>query len=172
MQAIYGRKQLGMDWKALFGSRTSKLLLTGALTVGTLVAQPYRPVVFVGTSMQPTYGDREVAIASTDVAVLRRGDVVVVDGPQGPIIKRIAYLPGDKIKYVFFGGEWMMGSEKALRMLKHPEKFPTKIETVPLGHVYVLGDNWLVSIDSRQFGVVPISNITAKLPNAKPKATG
>jgi signal peptidase I len=120
--------------------------------------------------MQPTYADHEFAIASKDVDVLRRGDVVVVDGPNGPIIKRIAYLPGDKIKYVFFGGEWMIGSDRALRTLKHPEKFPARTVTVPLNHVYVLGDNWLVSIDSRQFGVVPIANITAKLPNAKPKS--
>lgn len=160
-----------MEWKALFGSRIFKIAVGGLLTVGTLMAQPYRPVVFVGTSMQPTYSDHEVVIASTDIGVLRRGDVVVVDSPMGPIIKRIAYLPGDHIKYVYFGGEWMMGSEKALRMLKHPEKFPTKTEVVPIGTVYVLGDNWLVSIDSRQFGVVPISKITAKLPNAKPKSS-
>lgn len=170
MQAFYGRKQIGMDWKALFGSRIFKLLFAGAVTVGTLVAQPYRPVVFVGTSMQPTYGDHEVAIASTKVDELRRGDVVVVEGPYGSMVKRIAYLPGDKIKYVWFGGEWMMSNERALRMLRHPEKFPTKVVTVPFGTVYVLGDNSLVSIDSRQFGVISIDKITAKIPNPKPKS--
>ena len=160
-----------MDWKKLLGSRIFKLASAGALTVGTLMAQPYRPVVFVGTSMQPTYENRELAIASTDLGELRRGDVVVVQGPNGPIIKRIAYLPGDKINYIYFGGEWMMGNDRALRMLKHPEKFASKTETVPVGHVYVLGDNWLVSIDSRQFGVVPIEKITAKLPHARPRKT-
>jgi len=160
-----------MDWKSILGNRIFKLASAGVLTVCTLVAQPYRPVVFVGTSMQPTYENREVAIASTDIGELRRGDVVVVDAGNGPIIKRIAYLPGDQIKYIYFGGEWMMGNDRALRMLKHPEKFAEKTETVPEGHVYVLGDNWLVSVDSRQFGVVPIDQITAKLPHARPPGT-
>lgn len=158
-----------MDWKVFFGSRIFKLLFAGAVTIGTLVAQPYRPVIIVGNSMGPTYENHEFMIASTKVENLRRGDVVVVQGPAGTLVKRVAYLPGDKIEFLYFGGEWMMSNRRALRILKHPEKFPTKTTIVPEGHVFVLGDNSEVSIDSRQFGVIPIDKVIAKIPNPRPK---
>ena len=160
-----------MDWKALFGNRIFKILFAGVVTAGTLAAQPYRPVVVVGNSMQPTYQDHEFTIASTALGALRRGDVVVVQGPQGPMVKRIAYLPGDSITYLYFGREWMLASDGGFRKLKDPDKFPKKTVVVPEGYVFVLGDNPDVSIDSRQLGVLPISQITAKIPNPRPQSS-
>jgi signal peptidase I len=159
-----------MDWKGIFGQRIFKLVSAGAVVGSAYLVQPYRPIVFVGDSMKPTYKDREWSIGTTNLDDLRIGDVVVMEGPQGTIIKRIAYLPGDWVSYTKFGGEWFYGNHKRIPKLKHPERFPTKMVRVPEGYVFVLGDNFEISNDSRQLGVLPISGIRARL--VDPRAPG
>lgn len=159
-----------MDLKSLFAKRIFKFASVATVIAGAYFAQPYRPIVFLGNSMTPTYSDRELAVASVEIGELFRGDVVVVDGPNGQYVKRIAFLPGDEIDYYYFGGEWMMGNAELFNRLNRPDRFPHKVVRVPIGHVFVLGDNWTVSVDSRQLGAVPISSIRAKLTEPKPPA--
>lgn len=159
-----------MDWKGFFGQRIVKIITAGAVLGSIYMVQPYRPVVFVGTSMTPTYKDGEWAAATTNLHPLKIGDVVVMEGPEGPIIKRIAYLPGDWLTYHRFVDEWIYGNNTTIGELKHPERFPIKKVRVPEGYVFVLGDNYNVSTDSRTLGVLPISSIKSKL--VEPRVPG
>jgi signal peptidase I len=156
-----------MDWKSLFGHRVFKLVSVGTFVASTFLLQPYRPMVFVGQSMSPTYQNKEFALATTDTSNLKRGDVVVLELPQGSIVKRIAYMPGDWIDYYYFRGEWVLGKNINIKKFKHPERFKNKRVRVPEGYVYVLGDNRPVSVDSRQMGVLPMSWIREKLVSPK-----
>jgi signal peptidase I len=136
--------------------------------VGVLSAQPYRPIMFVGVSMEPTYADREIALATTEIGEIHRGDVVVIKGEAGDFVKRVAYIPGDKIEYHYFAGEWLFGNQRAFDRVKRQGRFPSKTVVVPDGYVFVLGDNWNASVDSRQLGMLPMDSIKAVLTSSKP----
>lgn len=139
--------------------------------VSIYLLQPFRPVVFMGTSMSPTYHNFEFAVATTDTSNLKRGDVVVIDGPNGMLVKRIAYLGGEWVDDFYIGGEWSYASSVVI-----PKKGESLVKRgkqwVPNGHVFVLGDNSMVSVDSRQLGVFPTSAIRCVLLQPKPEASG
>lgn len=165
-------KGASMDWKSLFGHRVFKLASVGTFAVSTFVLQPYRPMVFVGHSMSPTYKNHELAMATTDTSDLKNGDVVVLETPQSTFVKRIAYMPGDWIDYYYTHGQWVFATSLAIQEFKHPERFKHKRVRVPEGYVFVLGDNRSVSIDSRQMGVLPIAWIREKLVSPRPGPYG
>jgi type IV secretory pathway protease TraF len=74
------------------------------------------------------------------------------------MIKRVAFLPGDRIQQVNAGDGWydlfgVVPGRRKTPMLKW------RIKTVLPGEAYVLGDNRVNSLDSSTFGPVDISNI-------------
>jgi len=96
-----------------------------------------------GGSMSPTLGDREVVATAPFVPVtwlirpsrIRQGDIVILRHPRQPqtsICKRVLALPGDTV--------WRDDLELM----------------VDEGKMWVEGDNKKMSIDSRDFGLVPI----------------
>jgi signal peptidase I len=137
--------------------------------MAVLSVQPYRPVVFMGKSMAPTYADRELVLASTEVGQISRGDIVVIDKQGSTIIKRVAYVEGDSINYYLVGNEWLCGLETTFDERVLDARFPRRQVPIPPGFVFVLGDNLRESLDSREFGFLPVKSITAKLPNARPR---
>ena len=82
------------------------------------------------------------------------------------LFKRVIGLPGDVVTH---------GNPAALVDLKHlcgnpllpgggEVPFPFKTVTVPADSLYVVGDNWSDSFDSRfeEFGFVPIKNVRGR----------
>ncbi len=93
-----------------------------------------------------------------------RGDVVVfrsVAGDGQTLIKRVAGVEGDEIRVqggaLFVNGETQ--DEPYLNQEIPDTSTPYGPQTVPEGHVFVLGDNRGNSGDSRVFGPVPVENI-------------
>ncbi len=159
-----------MDWKALLSLRIVRIISAATIVGSGFFAQPYRPLVFVGESMMPTYTNRELALTTNTIGDLKKGDVVVMDGPQGTFVKRIAFLPGDWLEYIKAGSSWYLVDERILKNVKRPQNLVRKHVRVPEGYVFVLGDNAVSSVDSRQLGVLPISSIRSKLIAPKPLA--
>lgn len=136
-------------------------LATAVAVVGAAYAQPFRPLVVVGSSMQPTYREGEVLLTVPVEGAIKENDVVIVRRPEGTFIKRVALVEGDKYLQVRVGQEWIdaifqrPGNRDTAHVLRYA--------AIPKGYVYVLGDNLKNSIDSRTFGPVPISQIQAKV---------
>ncbi|XP_056641355.1 mitochondrial inner membrane protease subunit 1 [Diorhabda sublineata] len=95
-------------------------------------------VVCSGPSMEPTLHSDDVLLTE-HVSTLRnkinKGDIVIAKCPTNPnqqICKRVVALPGEKVKTGF-----------------------TSHVYVPIGHVWLEGDNSYNSLDSRSYGPVP-----------------
>jgi signal peptidase I len=143
----------------------------GCGLLGGMYAQPFRPMFVVGHSMEPSY--RSMTFSWTEPVPAggpKVGDVVVIDRKGGPIVKRIAYLPGDKIVQTKISDAWVDLIDLDLNFSEirkdQPDRFRDFI--VPPGMVFVLGDNKEVSLDSRTFGCIPISSIESRLVDQRP----
>ena len=141
-----------------------------ALVASGSYCQPYRPMVVVGESMEPTYPNHSLTITEpANASELRRGEVVVINMSFGPIVKRIKYLPGDEIPQMYIHDHWeTLVSVHARQTSKTPFCRIRRLK-VPSGQIYVLGDNKAVSYDSRQFGFVPIYEVSRVLVDQRPK---
>ncbi|MEN6616464.1 MAG: signal peptidase I [Syntrophorhabdus sp.] len=98
------------------------------------------------SSMEPTVlsGDRVLADKTAYQRMApKKGDIIIFvfkDDRSKRYIKRLEAMPGDTVRLV-----------------------DGSMQTVPHGAVYVLGDNKEHSVDSRNFGFVPLSDVTAKV---------
>lgn len=137
------------------------LVLTAAIAASQLV--PWRPVVVTGRSMMPSLNALQVVVGSKDIGELQRGDVVVVDTPNGRAIKRVAYIEGDVIPKYFYKGDWMIPLTREFEVSLNRLNAQREDVRVEKGYVYVLGDNLQESSDSRHYGPVPVRNVRLKV---------
>src|SRR5262249_4957871 len=80
--------------------------------------------------------------------------------------KRVAWAPGD----AFVEGRLPMTGWTPVQLPRkgHPSPhIPLRQGRMPDGFIFVLGDNKLDSVDSRDFGLVPLSRVRAKLVSPK-----
>lgn len=120
-------------------------------------------------AMEPTYPLGGIVawhpIEGEAGARIQRGDVVVFKDPSGETFnfKRVVALAGDTVairKFQIYVNaqpvEATYGRFHSEKSLGAEDVAATK---VPEGHVYVMGDNWALSRDSRRFGPVAVSSI-------------
>lgn len=147
--------------------------IIGAIVLVVLIRTfIFTPVVVDGSSMNPTLQDRDRMIV-TKIGEPERFDIVVFHAPEGKdYIKRVIGLPGDKIEYkndvLYINGEAY--DEPYLDSFKEKtqgtltgsftlEDTAVGSETVPEGHLFVLGDNRRHSTDSRHIGAIPFDKV-------------
>lgn len=140
--------------------------------VRMFVAEPF---IVSGSSMIPTFHDREYLIINKlglYIGDVHRGDVIVLKYPKNPkeyFIKRVIGLPGDTIK--FEKGTVLISNKenpdgKVLDESYLPSNIITYASPEPItlkdGEYYVMGDNRGASSDSRIWGILPEKNIVGK----------
>ena len=170
---VYGApapKQSRWQGAAEFGKFVF-LVVAIVVVVRVFIAQPF---VVSGTSMVPTFQDRNYLIIdelSYDFKQPHRGDVIVFHPPidmGSYYIKRIIGVPGDTVT--------IKNSVITITNTEHPnglvltEDYITPdltddntIVTVPAGQYFVMGDNRPASFDSRRWGLLPKKNITGRV---------
>lgn len=116
------------------------------------------PVKVNGTSMYPTLEGDEIMLLNK-IGAIDRFDIVVLklDGEQNNLIKRIIGLPGETVEIK--NNEIYINDE----LLDDPygTGITYNIDPVTLGEdeYFILGDNRIVSLDSRVFGKIHRSEI-------------
>ncbi|GLF99003.1 signal peptidase I [Streptomyces yaizuensis] len=150
------------------------LLFLGGFGWGALVYQPYTvPTDSMAPTVRP--GDRVLA-ERIDGDAARRGDIVVFEDPGwggGPMLKRVVGIGGDTVACCGEDGRLTVGGRavdepylSASAAGGSPDAFTAK---VPEGHLFLLGDERLGSLDSRAHladvgrGSVPRSTVKGRL---------
>jgi len=134
-----------------------------ALAINFFVAQP---TLVRGYSMEPTLHQEErllVEKLSYRFHAPQRGDIVVLKVVQEPIplVKRVIGLPGETVE-IRQGKVYVNGQHLDEPYLQQAPYGNMPARQVPVGSVFVLGDNRNNSNDSRYFGVVPLDDIVGK----------
>lgn len=138
----------------------------------TLAITPFRIVEVSGRSMSPTLSDGDRYLMDRFYyrnTGLRRNDVVVLTKDGEELVKRVVGMPGDELEIVM-GPESIIfevvnrttGQRSRWRERQGGLLFRRRV-TVPPGHLFVLGDNWWASDDSRSFGPVPMETVKGVL---------
>ena len=119
-----------------------------------------------GLSMYPTLKDGQAVVYSRLSRNYKTGDIVSVKMPGGQYyIKRVVAVGGDTVDIrdgkLYVNGkpqtEYGYGETEAQSGLV---KYPL---TIGEGHIFAVGDNRPVSIDSRTFGEMAISQTRGKI---------
>jgi len=119
-----------------------------------------------GFSMRPTLEDSELVLVNKMAYWLgqpKHGDIVVFRYPVNPsedLIKRVIGLPGDEVK-IHDGKVYINGlAVNEPYIAAAPDYFGEWV--VPQGKLFVLGDNRNDSLDSHEWGVLPLENVIGK----------
>lgn len=138
-----------------------RFLSSAALLGAFVVLQPYRPYVVTGDSMGPTLSSGQLLIGTIRPKGVARGDVVVFRKGNETMIKRVAYLPNDRMEQFYVIDQWRAAPNDLVYRTLRTHKFPKRELVVPGGFLYVIGDNLGVSVDSREYGPIPMSDVIA-----------
>ena len=128
----------------------------------------FRIVGVDGNSMLPTLNDGDLMVISVMDDQYHRGDVVVVDRyAYEPLIKRVIAVGGETISiddegHVYINGKQLR--EKYIQGKTVLRDFTGEI-TIPLGYLFVMGDNRSISKDSRmnEIGLISTKDIVGKV---------
>jgi signal peptidase I len=91
----------------------------------------------------------------------RRGEIWVVEGPQGASVKRVLGLPGDLVAWR--GPDlWINGQRQEEPWVVHPERSGEGQQACGTGYL-ALGDNRPQSQDGRSWGALPVKALRGRI---------
>ena len=121
-----------------------------------------------GESMEPTLLNGDRLLVTKSYKVPARGDIVVFKtldraNREEDLVKRVIAVPGDTVE-VRQGIALVNGAVEQTRGIRTSPYDNTYVQpaVVPPGHVFVLGDNRPIALDSRGLGPVPSFSIKGK----------
>lgn len=141
---------------------TGKLSLVGAaiMLIFTFV---FGFTQMVDASMAPAMQQGDVVLFQRFGANLIASDTIVINSPEGPLVRRVVGVAGDIVDIteqgLMINGMFQQEShifEETEQMTEGGAAFPLE---VPVGYVFVLGDSRARSRDSRIYGPVSIDDI-------------
>ncbi|TFD28820.1 signal peptidase I [Cryobacterium lyxosi] len=147
---------------------TVAVIVTLALLLG-LRLWVVEPLIVSSNSMEPTVLRGSIIFlmkTSPSADAFTAGRLVVFQSPKDghTTIKRVIAVGGQRVD-IRDAILYVDGARVSEPFVDHSRIDGTYFGpvTVPAGHVFVLGDNRAVSIDSREFGAVPLDNFGMSL---------
>lgn len=149
--------------------RWSKIIALACVFYG--IGNLFSPTVVVGSSMAPTLSSGKVIwIDRTYYKSHRpqRGEVIIFKHDGETFVKRVYRGPGETVHFATAGSEWVgpvretQVENARARYVRPRSVLRINSMTVPDDSVFVLGDNFTCSVDSRQLGPIPISEIIGR----------
>ena len=138
--------------------------VVAGLAVGFVLT--FGAVVVPSGGMSPTIPARSRADYQRGAGGIVRGDVALIQSPNGLLVRRVIGLPGDRVMCCSSNG-WMEVDGKTLIESYLP--FNASASQVPFavtlgpGQMWVMGDNRAAAIDSRIWGPLPTSDILGRV---------
>ncbi|MGX7108131.1 signal peptidase I [Facklamia miroungae] len=116
-----------------------------------------------GASMMNTFEHNDIVIGS-QITKVDRFDIVVFKVPEKKknYIKRVIGLPGDTIEYID-SILYVNGEKVDEPYLTDQVTQDLKVDSIPEGYLYCLGDNRKNSVDSRKIGLIPEENLLSEI---------
>ncbi|WP_201781457.1 signal peptidase I [Sporosarcina globispora] len=117
----------------------------------------FSPYYVEGASMDPTLHDEEKILVNK-FEELNRGDIVIIKGDEKNYVKRLIGFPGDELEMkddqLYINGkqweeDYLAENREAAEGIVNKLTGDFGPLTVPEDHYFVMGDNRLVSLDSR-----------------------
>jgi signal peptidase I len=134
----------------------------------------FAPYIVEGASMEPTLHNSEKIFVNkiSSSNSIQRGDIIIIEGPVDSYVKRVIGLPGDKIKMendqLFinnkpFNEDYLSFNREVAKKMGTNLTGDFGPVTVPKNQFFVMGDNRLVSMDSRNgLGLISKEDIVGK----------
>jgi signal peptidase I len=143
------------------------LLVLGVLLL--LRATVATPVRVSSASMEPTFAAGDTVLVSQqrpELDDLDRGDLVTFVSPEDDrrAVKRVVGLPGDSLVIkdsVLYVNDRAVDEPYVDHALI--DAYYSRTFTVPEGRVFLLGDNRGNSVDSRDYGAVPVDDLLGRV---------
>lgn len=135
-----------------------------AMLIVLVITTFIKPTIVHGSSMDPTLKDGDYLLVSKQAYTFdepERGEIVIfpVEEEDRLYIKRVIGLPGDEIS-IDSGKVYVNSTEDSQEYtLDGVTSGYIDSLVVPEGEIFVLGDNRLNSIDSREIGTQKIDDV-------------
>jgi signal peptidase I len=145
--------------------KLSKLIITLFLFISIIIFRFFigERIVVVGDSMLDYYANGKVLFANKLTFSVNRLDVVVADIKHLTVIKRVIGLPGETVSLI--NGCVYINGVLLDDTFGVGNTYPADIVswTLNTDEYFLLGDNRLISTDSRYYGSVYESQIKGKI---------
>lgn len=134
-------------------------MIVAAALIAAVTYRFFELSYVTGNSMEPTYKNGDILLVCKWRSP-KSGDIVTayINDLERVVVKRVVGKPGDWIRYTTKG---IYRNGEPVQTDRNPKKQETELCEVfiPEGYIFLLGDNWKHSFDSRNFGCIPIDAV-------------